>query len=67
VAGALESEEFLRHNRLIRRRWGALTVPVCDTIADADHFTVLEGLALSGSRLHTLALQMMGLSATATH
>jgi arylformamidase len=67
MAGALESEEFLRHNRLIRRRWGALTVPVCDTIADADHFTVLEGLALSGSRLHTLALQMMGLSATATH
>ena len=67
VAGALESEEFLRHNRLIRRRWGALTGPVCDTIADADHFTVLEGLALSGSRLHTLALQMMGLSATATH
>ena len=67
MAGALESEEFLRHNRLIRRRWGALTVPVCDTIADADHFTVLEGLAFSGSRLHTLALQMMGLSATATH
>lgn len=64
VAGALESEEFLRHNRLIRRRWGALTVPVCDTIADADHFTVLEGLARSGSRLHTLALQMTGLSAT---
>lgn len=63
VAGALESEEFLRHNRLIRRRWGALTVPVCDTIADADHFTVVDGLARSGSQLHSLALQMMGLTA----
>ena len=63
VAGALESEEFLRHNRLIRRRWGALTVPVCDTIADADHFTVVDGLARSGSQLHALALQMMGLTA----
>jgi len=63
VAGALESEEFLRHNWLIRRRWGALTVPVCDTIADADHFTVVDGLARSGSQLHSLALQMMGLTA----
>ena len=63
VAGALESEEFLRHNRLIRRRWGALTVPVCDTIADADHFTVVDRLARSGSQLHSLALQMMGLTA----
>jgi hypothetical protein len=27
----------------------------------------VEGLARSGSRLHTLALQMMGLGATATH
>ena len=63
VAGALESEEFLRHNRLIRRRWGALTVPVCNTIADADHFTVVDGLARSGSQLHALALQMMGLTA----
>jgi arylformamidase len=61
VAGALESQEFLRHNRLIRRRWGAKAVPVCEAIADANHFTVLDGLLQPGSRLYTLALQMTGL------
>ena len=59
VAGALESEEFLRHNRLIRRRWGAQAVPVCEALAGADHFTVVDGLAQSGSRLHSLALQTL--------
>ena len=62
VAGALESEEFLRHNRLIRRRWGARAVPVCEAVPGADHFTVVDGLAQEGSRLQTLALQMMGLA-----
>ncbi|MEI6025335.1 MAG: alpha/beta hydrolase [Betaproteobacteria bacterium] len=64
VAGALESEEFLRHNRLIRRRWGARAVPVCEGIPGADHFTVLDGLAQKGSRMHNLALQMLGLATT---
>jgi arylformamidase len=63
VAGALESQEFLRHNRLIRRRWGKRAVPVCEAIPDADHFTVLDGLLKPGSRLHTLALQTMGIDA----
>lgn len=62
VAGALESEEFLRHNRLIRRHWGARAVPVCEAIPGADHFTVVDGLAQTGSRVQTLALQMMGLA-----
>ena len=64
VAGALESEEFLRHNRLIRRRWGDRAVPVCETIAQADHFTVVDGLTRADSRLQGLALQMLGLDAT---
>jgi arylformamidase len=63
VAGALESEEFLRHNRLIRRRWGARAVPVCEALPAANHFTVVEGLAQRGSRLQGLALDMLGLSA----
>lgn len=63
VAGALESPEFLRHSRLIRRRWGEKAVPVCEAIPDADHFTVLDGLLKPGSRLHTLALQTMGVDA----
>jgi arylformamidase len=63
VAGALESQEFLRHNQLIRRRWGKRAVPVCEAIPDADHFTVLDGLLKPGCRLHTLALQTMGIDA----
>jgi len=65
VAGALESEEFLRHNRLIRRRWGERAVPVCETIPQADHFTVIDTLTQAGSRLHSLTLQMLGLDAKA--
>ena len=63
VAGALESEEFLRHNRLIRRRWGARVVPICEALAGADHFTVLDGLIQPGRRLHDLALELTGLKA----
>ena len=65
VAGALESEEFLRHNRLIRRRWGARAVPVCEAIPNTDHFTVVDTLVHSGSRLQRLTLEMMGLGTTA--
>lgn len=61
VAGALESEEFLRHNRLIRRRWGERAVPVCESIPQTDHFTVVNTLTQAGSRLHGLTLQMLGL------
>ena len=63
VAGALESEEFLRHHRLIRKRWGRRAVPVCEAIPGTDHFTVLDGLAQPDSRLHVLAQQTVGLDA----
>lgn len=65
VAGALESEEFLRHNRLIRRRWGSRAVPVCEAIEQADHFTVVDSLTQGGSRLQGLAIEMLGLGARA--
>ena len=52
VVGALESEEFLRHNRLIRARWGATAVPVCEEIAGRDHFTVLDELVDPQAALH---------------
>lgn len=65
VAGALESEEFLRHNRLIRRRWGSRAVPVCEAIEQADHFTVVDGLTQGGSRLQGLAMEMLRLGARA--
>ena len=61
VAGGLESEEFLRQNRLIRRRWGAAHVPVCEAIPGRNHFDVIDTLAEPGSRVHTLACGLLGL------
>jgi arylformamidase len=61
LAGADESEEFLRQNRLVRAAWGARCVPVCDTVAGANHLTVLHGLAEPEGRLHRLALGLLGL------
>lgn len=61
VAGGDESDEFLRHNQLIRDQWGPTAVPVCETVSGADHFTVLETLVAPDSRLHELALRLLGL------
>jgi arylformamidase len=60
--GAEESEEFLRQNRLIRDKWGARAVPVCDTIPGADHFSVLQEWVSPKSALHRSGLQLLGLS-----
>jgi len=61
TVGLDESDEFLRQNRLIRDVWGPTAVPVCETIAGANHFTVLNGLADPAGRLHELALRLLGL------
>jgi len=61
VAGLSESDEFLRQNQLIRDQWGPTSVPVCETIVGRDHFTVLHDLADAASRLHELALRLLGL------
>ena len=60
VVGALESEEFLRHNRLIQAAWGSKVVPVCEEIAGTQHFSILEELSFPGSRVQTLASQLVG-------
>lgn len=65
VAGALESDEFLRQNRLMRDAWGRHTVPVCETIAGANHFDVLHDFAAAKGRLHGLALELLGVQAHA--
>jgi arylformamidase len=61
VVGLDESEEFLRHNTLIRDVWGPTAVPVCETIPGCNHFNVLTPLADPASRLHGLALRLLGL------
>jgi arylformamidase len=62
VVGLDESEEFLRHNRLIRDAWGPTSVPVCETVPGADHFTILHNLADPAGRVHHLALRLLGLA-----
>ena len=59
VVGALESEEFLRHNRLIQKSWGNKVVPVCEDILGTNHFSILEELSFPGSRVQTLASQLL--------
>ncbi len=63
VAGADESDEFLRQNRLIQDAWGAGAVPVCESLPGRNHFSALEALAEPGHRLHRLALELLGLGA----
>lgn len=61
VAGGLESEEFLRQNRLIRQAWGAAAVPVCEPIADCNHLNILHDLADPLGRCHLLVDELLGL------
>ncbi len=61
TVGALESEEFIRQNRLIRDVWGPTAVPVCETVAGKNHFNVLDSLVDPKGRLHELTLQLLGL------
>ena len=59
VAGGDESPEFLRHNRLIHQAWGPQTVPVCEDLPGLNHFSIVTDLTRVGSRLHTLAQQLI--------
>lgn len=62
LVGAEESEEFVRQNELIRARWGAAAVPVCETVPGTHHLSVLHELADPQVRTHRLALELLGLS-----
>ena len=61
TVGLEESEEFLRQSRLMREVWGPTAVPVCETVPRANHFSVLSQLVDPASRMHTLALRLLGL------
>jgi arylformamidase len=65
TVGALESDEFLRQTELIRSAWGAQAVPVCERIAGTNHLDVLHDFADSNGRQHELAVQLLGLTASA--
>lgn len=59
VAGADESAEFVRQTRLIEQAWGKSVVPVCEALPGLNHFSVVESLCDSGSRLNQLASQLI--------
>jgi arylformamidase len=61
VAGGDESEAFLAQNALIRERWGATVVPVCETVPQRNHFDVLDPFVDPEARLHRLTLGLLGL------
>ncbi|MFN3568911.1 MAG: alpha/beta hydrolase [Polaromonas sp.] len=63
VAGADESEEFLRHNALIEQAWGPKVVPVREALLGLNHFSIVEALVQPGHRLHQLALQLIAATA----
>ncbi len=63
VAGADESDEFLRHNALIEKAWGSQTVPVREALLGLDHFSVVDALAEPTHRLHRLAMGLIGQTA----
>jgi arylformamidase len=60
--GGDESEEFHRQHRLIVRRWGRRSVPVCEAVPGRNHMDVLHDLADPASRLHRLGAALLGLS-----
>lgn len=59
VAGADESEEYHRQNRLIQESWGARRVPVCELLPGLNHFSILEALVAPNHRLHQLAVDLL--------
>jgi arylformamidase len=59
LAGADESDEFLRHNALIQQAWGEKTVPVREALLGLNHFSIVEALVLPGHRLNDLALRLI--------
>ncbi|WP_252374421.1 alpha/beta hydrolase [Hydrogenophaga sp. 2FB] len=59
VAGAEESSEFLRHNRLIQQAWGETVVPVCQALKGLNHFSIVDALADSKHRLHKMVRSLL--------
>lgn len=59
VAGGDESAEFIRQMQLIRQAWGPQAVPVCEALSGLNHFSVVQSLTQSGSRLQALAQRLL--------
>jgi len=61
AVGGEETSELKRQTALIRDQWGPTSVPVSETIPNANHFTILHNLADPNGRLHRNAVALLGL------
>lgn len=61
AVGGDETDEFLRHNLMMRAAWGPAVVPNVEHVPGTNHFTVLHALVDHGQRLHRIALELLGL------
>ncbi len=61
AVGGDETAELKRQAALIRDQWGPTSVPVCETIPNTNHFTILHNLADPNGRLHRHALALLGI------
>lgn len=61
VVGGDESSELQRQNKLIQTSWGTDVVPVCEALPDLNHFSIVEALTEPNTRLHDLALALLGI------
>ena len=58
VVGERETAEFHRQGEALAQAWAALQPRIVE-IPDANHYTVIDGLAEPGSRLHTIVTGML--------
>lgn len=59
LAGSLESDEFLRHNRMIQDHWGPQCVPTCQAVPGCNHFTILDDFADPRGVSHRLTRRLL--------
>lgn len=58
-AGAEESSEFINQNLLLQRAWGKVAVPVAETVAGRNHFSILDTLLRSGHAPHETVMRLL--------
>lgn len=59
LAGADESGEHLRQNRLLRQHWGRPRVPLVQTLAGLHHYSLLQAAATPGTRAHAALRRLL--------
>ena len=58
-AGAEESSEFIHQNLLLQNTWGKVAVPVAETVAGRNHFSILDALLRTGHAPHDTVMRLL--------